>query len=484
MREIWLVAFREYLSYVRAWGFWLGLLMTPLFMFLGIALPQMIEKNQPIRYYTVISDTPDFAQALAARIDRERADEARAILLGAIAIEGADRERQVRLEFDAALAAGQTPEDALAGIVGDTPELAHISVPPRRLIAVEAPASTPDGLRDWLLGGAMVEGPDGPKPLFAALIVSDTAAGPQVDYWSENVTETSLRRHAQQTAYELVERGLYAAAGLDAATVDRAVAATPRLIEQRVRTDGTGSEVTVSDRAPFLAAVALAVALWLLIFSVVNYLLMGTIEERSNKIFDAVLTSVKLNHLLLGKLLGILMLSATLVTSWSLMATWLILQMGDRVDPLVLEFLSAAGQPGLLIPAVISFAAGYLMYGAMFLALGSLCDTIQEAQSLLSPMFVVLMMPLLVIPVAIADPASAIVATLSWMPLLTPFLLILRIPLELPWWELGSAILLMVGFAALVLMASARVYRAGAVHGVGIGAVKGWFAGLMGRKKV
>ena len=137
----------------------------------------------------------------------------------------------------------------------------------------------------------------------------------------------------------------------------------------------------------------------------------------------------------------------------------------------------------LLIPALLSFVLGYLMYGAIFLALGSLCDTIQEAQTLMTPLIVLLMVPMFMITVAISDPQSPLIAVMSWVPVFTPFLLILRIPSVLPLWEITGLLVLMIASSLLVLGLAARVYRAGAVHGAGVGDVGKMFAKMLPGKK-
>ena len=76
MRAIYLIARREYLSYVATWGFWLSLLSVPLFMLVGGGLPALIEGSQPTRHYAIIDETgagygdalrAAFADELAAR---------------------------------------------------------------------------------------------------------------------------------------------------------------------------------------------------------------------------------------------------------------------------------------------------------------------------------------------------------------------------------------------------------------------------------
>ncbi|MGB3624267.1 MAG: ABC transporter permease, partial [Henriciella sp.] len=261
------------------------------------------------------------------------------------------------------------------------------------------------------------------------------------------------------------------------------------ITERRARpaSSDTGSQVTMADRAPFIASIFMAFLLWFLIFSVVNYLLMGTIEERSNKIFDSLLTSVKLPHMLAGKLLAVLAVALTLMGVWTMGVTVLATVFGNMVDPAVtgslVPVVGAFAQPQLLVPAILSFVLGYLMYGAVFLALGSLCDTIQEAQTLMTPLIVMLMVPMFMIIVAISDAESPILSVMSWIPVFTPFLLILRMPTAPPMWEVAGLLLLMVVATFTVLWLASRVYRAGAVHGAGVGDVGKWIGKIMPGKK-
>ena len=224
-----------------------------------------------------------------------------------------------------------------------------------------------------------------------------------------------------------------------------------------------------------------------MIFSVINYLLMGTIEERSNKIFDSLLTSVKLPHLLAGKLIAVLLLALTLMTFWGVGSSLLTWVMRDSIPDDVGSFLgsmiTAAANPALFVPAIISFVLGYLMYGSMFLALGSLCDTIQEAQTLMTPLFVMLMAPLAMLAFAVQDAESALIEIMAWVPFFTPFLLILRMPTEPPVWEVLAQLGMMALTTYIILQLATRVYRAGAVHGAGVNDVMAFFGKLIPGKK-
>jgi len=116
------------------------------------------------------------------------------------------------------------------------------------------------------------------------------------------------------------------------------------------------------------------------------------------------------------------------------------------------------------------------------MALGSLCDTIQEAQTLLSPMMILLMLPMFAIFIAFQDPGSPVIDYASWVPLFTPFLLILRIPQDPPLWEILAQMGIMAVTTALIVWGATKVYRAGAVHGAGIGELGSMLKSALGMK--
>jgi ABC-2 type transport system permease protein len=187
---------------------------------------------------------------------------------------------------------------------------------------------------------------------------------------------------------------------------------------------------------------------------------------------------VKLTELLAGKLLAVFAVTSTMMLSWGLFAFGASLFATSQIPggaSLLSPFLAAFANPSIIIPGLISFLLGYVMYGMIFMALGSLCDTIQEAQTLLSPMMILLMLPMFAIFIAFQDPGSPIIDIASWIPVFTPFLLILRMPHDPPLWEIVAQMLIMALTALAILWLATKVYRAGAVHGAGIGDLGGVF---------
>ena len=84
-------------------------------------------------------------------------------------------------------------------------------------------------------------------------------------------------------------------------------------------------------------------------------------------------------------------------------------------------------------------------------------------------MMILLMLPMFAIFMAFQDPGSPLIDIASWIPFFTPFILILRMPHDPPMWEVIAQMAIMAATTALILWLATKVYRAGAVHGAGIG---------------
>lgn len=462
MRNIFLIFRRDYLSYVQAWGFWFGLLALPILGGVAVFFSMLASTASPDRYYTVIDPTGQYAEAIEGEFAR-------------------------MFEDEVAQAAAIAEEVGLpvASTTEVTEDAGHADW--RKFFIVDPPATSIDDLRPYLMGEKMVEGPLGPKSLFAAIIVKD--GGNDIEYWSEDVNVGALRDTTRRSITRLSRRTAMVEAGLEADFLRKVDAGKPILSEKRVRSGpeqtSANAAVTIADRAPTWVAIGLAYILWLLIFSVIQYLLMGTIEERGNKIFDTLLTSVKLPHLLAGKLLAVFAVTATMMGAWGLTGglgsaflASAVPEMGSIIQPLIAPLFDAS----IIVPGLISFILGYIMYGVIFMAMGSLCDTIQEAQTLLSPMMILLMLPMLGILAAANDPSSPLLSIASWIPLFTPFLLIIRMPHDPPLWEVLAQLGIMALTTVFVLWIATKVYRAGAVNGAGVNDLGKWLKGLVGRK--
>lgn len=463
MSPIYLVARRDYLAYVGAWGFWLSLITAPLILAILIFAPVVLARSEPPRAIAVIAERAQDAavvrDAFAAEARRDARTEIRAYLAAAapstaadaVAAFDAEPERSAAVAAARSVVAQRAPR-----ALGAFPELS-----PRYLI-VEPPAVDIEGIRPYLAEARVL--PDG-RSLYGALRIRREQGDPVVEYWSVNLSHGEPSAIARRALRLEMQREALAAQGLDRNEADRLDRFEPRVVQLDPRPAAAeGAQVTLRDRAPFYAALALAFVLWSVVFSVANMLLNGVIEEKSNRILDTLLTSMSPIEMLIGKLLGIAAVSATLFLFWGALGGGLLSMAAERASESILGQIAAAFiEPRLMVAFGVGFVVGYLMYGAIFLALGAICESIQEAQTLLGPVALVLAMPMMLITPALDNPNAPIIEIASWIPLFTPFLLLIRAPSGLSWAEIAGMSALMVVSVTIVLMLAARVFRAGVV---------------------
>lgn len=488
IRRIFHIARREYLSYVATVGFWLSLALVPAFMAAGVVLPAVFERASPVRYVAIVADDPAFIAALDAELAEGERRRARAALAAALRLQTAPETRAAALDaFDATSGDAETALAAARAALGaEAPSgLDALRIETGKIVRVDAPAADPDALRPYLLGEALVETPDGPRPLSAiAVIRRDAAAGVSIDIWSAQLAlgAVEFRQLVTRAARERMRWEALQAAGIDPAALAALDRLAPEVTELTPEREGGAARVTLADRLPFVMGAGLGVALWIVIFSVVNMLLTSTIEEKANKVFEMMLASARLPEILFGKLAGVAAVSFTLLGVWGTAGLAVFFAASRVAGGETGALFSVLADPALLIPFAGYFVAGYLMYGAIFIAIGSLCETIQEAQTLMSPMLFLLMAPMFVLPVALRDPESGLLAVLSWFPLYTPFLMMVRLPAGPPLIEVIATTAMLIATTGLVVWGASGLFRAGVVGRAGPGVLKSMIGGLFARR--
>ena len=476
MRAIYLIARREYLSYVATWGFWLSLLLVPIVFSLGAAIPFLAQSSQPVRHYAVIDETGrGLDEVVQAELEEARREQARAALEAmAVVREEAVRERALEA-FDSDPDGLEGLDDAL-DVLGMEESAGAFAEGFGRRLRVEAPARDPDALRPYLTGERTIDTPSGPRPLYAAIFIREGEDGLRIDYYSANIAELTLASQARDALTRHQRREFLYDFGLDQADIEALNAVQAELQEfDASAAPGEDAVITTADRAPFIAAIGLALILWMSIFSVANMLLTSLIEEKGGKILEVLLSTTRYHEILIGKLAGVAGVSFTLFAVWGSVGALATFAGGSALsaaDPDLAEFLSGAIDPALFAAALGYFVIGYLMYGAAFLAVGSLCETLQDAQTLMSPLILFMMAPLFIVAFSVESMESLLIQIASWVPIWTPFIMIARLPHGVPAWELAGTTALMLGAMVGVLALGAAVFRQGALGAADAESVK------------
>lgn len=217
----------------------------------------------------------------------------------------------------------------------------------------------------------------------------------------------------------------------------------------------------------------------------------GVMEEKTNRIAEVIVSSVKPFQLMMGKIVGIGLVGLTQFALWGLLMFVLQLMLpmfipgmgaeaittGMPVNPEVqnavqtidsnekLELIQAVMNQnwGLIIGAFLFyFLGGYFLYASMFAAVGSLVnEDPQEAQQLTLPITMPIIFGFIIMGISVKDPNSTLSVFGSLFPLTSPIVMLARIPYGVPAWQLILSMLLLVGGFILMTWLSAKIYRTG-----------------------
>ena len=488
MKNAFHIALREYLENARTKGFWISILALPLVLLITSMAPSFLEdKAIPTRHFLMVDPDQRLEPTLLAEIfDRNHRDlyqslktwlneHAESDKLNA-ALEALDdwhKEARNNKEsglFDLAPFLGANPPEF-------SPPRSEFSALP---ISVELQARLKDGtdpvevLKPYLLDRDLARSEFGAdKNLFALIFVpsiqgDDAGSSGQentIQYWSLNPGDGALRQLVSSTANKLARENAFTSMGLDASQIQKTMQINIPVLEFDARKKAGQEQVSVSDKIRQWAPSAFVYLLFVSLFAVMQMLLNSTIEEKSNRLMEILLASVRPEEIMIGKLLGNGMAGLTLIGVWMLiMAGFGFVKMDSQSE--ISQGITAAVTQSNLIPAfLLYFLLGFLIYSGLFLTIGSLSQTIKDAQSYTGFFMIIMIVPLMTMFVIPRDPNGVLAVTMSWIPIYTPFVMLNRLSGNPPAWEIAGTSILCGVTIILTLVFAARVFKRSIISG-------------------
>ena len=261
---------------------------------------------------------------------------------------------------------------------------------------------------------------------------------------------------------------------------------------QTFRNDKSQEEDTQaqSSTVATVAGYILGFILYMFLLIYGSMVMQSVIEEKNNRVLEVMVSSVRPFDLMLGKILGVAAVAVVQVLIWGVliiaagtfvmphlmpadaMAGVAAMQQGmpdaaaaSGMDPEMLQAVAAMSDLGYILKIFVCLLlfvfGGYLLYSAMFAAVGSAVDNVQDASQLQMPITLPIILALLMMLAVIKDPNSPMAFWFSIIPFTSPVVMMARIPYDIPWWEIIlSLAVLYASFVAMVWFA-AKIYRVG-----------------------
>lgn len=471
-----LVARREYLENVRTKTFWLGILAFPVLIALSLGAGIVLAKLKETKSYSVLDLSPD---RIGERIERaSRTVDTNALLKLMRSTGLPQRLQDIKAKYQDATEPGadgkdrEMPEEMrreLQRAMLDIPASDFEKLMEQGTAAASSEKFEFVSLEELQLTGKPVEEQRKAlqelveqKKLFAFFEIGADPLKRLDDfrYVSNNVTDSALRKSYDAAATGVVQKMRVEDAGIDP-RVARSLQEVVRFREQKLGASGAAEDVKAGDKASKWAPVGFVYLLWIAIMTAAQMLLTNTVEEKSNRIIEVLLSSVSPHQLMAGKVWGIAATGMTLVLSWvgcALLGVWIAPKLIPGLD---LPLLDIIGDPLYLASFVGYFLSGYLLYAAILVGIGSVTNSLKEAQNLLQPIFVILIVPLISMLFLVEEPNGMVAKVLSYIPLFTPFTMMNRAggPPEPYEYVITSAVLLISIWIAF--KAAGKVFRIG-----------------------
>lgn len=483
MNQILLIAWREYRQYVFSRGFLIFLFMFPL-GFIGVsAAVGLAERTKPVRHFVVYDETGLYKDDILAQIEHRRIHEVLASLDAYFRINLPQAGAELPPPFtpaqveDRRIANFEDAGGVAAALSAAAPFLnpdAPAYVEPKLLYEI---ANLPDAaknaasigdaeaaLRPYLLEDRELQTAAGGRPLFAAILIPDgfgaSSGAPSAQYWSRHITDTELQSRVSTALTDALKRAKYNAMGVADETISEIEAIDASVASFRPDRAPGEAELGLKDRIESALPAAMTYMLLVIIFGVGNLLLTNTIEERSNKIVEILLSSVTANQLMMGKLLGIGAVGLTMPTLFiaggiGISAT---IDTGGQ-ESVAMTIVSALTSSNLLLVYLFYFFCAYLIFAMLFLAIGAISNSLQDAQSYMGPVMLLVFAPLPFMIMVFQEPNGVIATILTWIPIYTPYAVMMRAAADPPMWEIIGATALMLTFAFFLMRTMGRIFR-------------------------
>lgn len=291
-------------------------------------------------------------------------------------------------------------------------------------------------------------------------IPENISKGGVAEYVSEHVSDFDKQGNINQALSSIIIEKRLRGEGLDPEKIGQYMRPV-KLDTKKVTTRGVERDVG----GTFIISFVLALILYSTVIFYGQIILRGVIEEKSSRMVEIVLSSLRPFQLMAGKILGIAAVGFTQYAIWALFGIAATRYSGNVVSRF---FPEAAGLQIPTIPAyifvyfIIFFILGYFLYSTMYAGIGSMVNNEKEAQQLVMPVTMLLVVPIMLLWFVIRSPDSSVSVVLSLIPFFAPILMLLRISVLLPPFpQIAASIVLLILTTVLMIWVSAKIYRVG-----------------------
>ena len=305
--------------------------------------------------------------------------------------------------------------------------------------------------------------------------------------YSDKQISMTLSSYIENTMKKEVEHKKLLASGIDPNIVK---SANTNINVTNIRMDSENKEETRYTELESIIGFVLAFVIYFSIFLFSSQVLRSVIVEKTNRIVEVIISSVKPFELMMGKIIGNALVGLTQFTAWIVLtlaiyfvASGIILgpELMSPTGTVMTEEISQLAETteaqDIMLEAVnmiqtINFSAilwsflfyflfGFLLYAALFAAIGGMVDNETDSNQFITILTIPLILAIICSPAMMENPESGLTLWLSMIPFTSPIAMMIRIPFGVTYMQLGISIILLILTFVLMTWIAAKIYRTG-----------------------
>ena len=300
--------------------------------------------------------------------------------------------------------------------------------------------------------------------------------GDNFTLYSNQQISLSVSKAIENQLEQIIEHQKLKAAGIDLTILSEAQS-TVHITTKIITEDGstTNSQAEASMGIGFICGILI----YMFIFMYGTMVMRGVIEEKTSRIVEVIISSVKPFQLMMGKILGVALVGLTQFALWILLtiaiasvaelmfmdASSLTTELDSTQQSVLLSELSnltgGINLVQIFISFIFYFLAGYLMYSSLFAAVGSAVDAESDTQQFVLPITIPLILAFILIQPIMENPDGPLAFWMSIIPFTSPVIMMVRLPFGVANWELTLSMGILILSFVLTTYLAGKIYRTG-----------------------
>mgnify|MGYP006127858943 FL=1 len=300
--------------------------------------------------------------------------------------------------------------------------------------------------------------------------------GDNFTLYSNQQISLTVSKAIENQLEQIIEHQKLKAAGIDLTILSEAQS-TVHITTKIITEDGstTNSKAEASMGIGFICGILI----YMFIFMYGTMVMRGVIEEKTSRIVEVIISSVKPFQLMMGKILGVALVGLTQFALWILLtiaiasvaelmfmdASSMTTELNSTQQSILLSELSnLTGGINLMqifVSFIFYFLAGYLMYSSLFAAVGSAVDAEADTQQFVLPITIPLILAFILIQPIMENPDGPLAFWMSIIPFTSPVIMMVRLPFGVANWELALSMCVLILSFVLTTYLAGKIYRTG-----------------------